>query len=67
VAKVKSRNVRIEEATNGFIVRTEKRVESQSAEGVLYPDWQSEEHVAKDLAEANKIVSSFMEAAASEE
>lgn len=61
------RNVRIEEVENGFTVRTEKRVESKDAQGVLYPDWQSEEHVAKDFTEASKIASTFMGASSSEE
>jgi hypothetical protein len=64
--KVKSRNVRIEEAKNGFIVRTEKHVEldprPDKAEDVIYPrtDWQSEEHVAADKAEASRIAMDFL-------
>ena len=56
----RSRNVRIEEATNGFVVRTEKRVETKNAEGVMYPDWKSEEHVAKTLEEAKQIATDFL-------
>lgn len=68
---VKGRNVRIEEAENGFIVRTEKKIElsegDKSAEAVMFPRWENEEHVATDFAAASKIASDFMEAKASGE
>jgi hypothetical protein len=61
----KNRSVRIEEVENGFVVRTEQKVElpaTGKAEGVLYPqyDWKSEEHVAKTIEDASKIASDFM-------
>ena len=64
--KIKSRNVRIEQAKNGYIVRTEKQVELDPVPGkpedVIYPrmDWVNEESVAADLPAAQAIASAFL-------
>jgi len=67
MARNNKKEITLEEAVNGFIVRTRKETKivpkkGASAGDVMFPDYkhENEEHVAANLADAMKIINDFL-------